>query len=247
MVSLRSFLFAVQSIVDEKPTYALGMDGSSGACDCIGLVIGAVRRAGGKWTGAHGSNWAARNAIAEMHHDHRYELGWCVFKARSTGLPAAYASDPDQRNYYHAGVVTSVNPLRITHCTSTSGKGGIKVDTVPGAWEHSGRLTDVNYDEEADETLEAAVVTAESGRSVNLRKSPTTASVVIERVPVGTLVYVTSRDSEWSAVQHGPKTGYMMSKHLVPEEPEDTENPVELTARELAAQVYELIKQHLQG
>ena len=41
-------------------------DGSDGYCDCIGLIIGAIRRMGLKWTGIHGSNWAARKEVEKL-------------------------------------------------------------------------------------------------------------------------------------------------------------------------------------
>lgn len=54
MISKDKFLEKVQEITASKPTYKLGHDGSDGTCDCIGLIIGAIRRAGGSWTGTHG-------------------------------------------------------------------------------------------------------------------------------------------------------------------------------------------------
>lgn len=46
MVTLEAFLIEVAKIKSEAPTYREGGDGSDGTCDCIGLVIGAIRRAG---------------------------------------------------------------------------------------------------------------------------------------------------------------------------------------------------------
>lgn len=51
MVTTESFLRGVDAIAGGKPTYRLGHDGSDGTCDCIGLIIGAIRRAGGTWDG----------------------------------------------------------------------------------------------------------------------------------------------------------------------------------------------------
>ena len=66
MVHMDAWLRKVDEIADEGPSYQLGHDGSDGTCDCIGLIIGAIRRAGGKWTGTHGSNWAARNTMVSI-------------------------------------------------------------------------------------------------------------------------------------------------------------------------------------
>ena len=63
MVTRKAFLRGVSAIQAEGPTYHAGGDGSDGTCDCIGLIIGAIRRAGGRWTGTHGSNYAARFAV----------------------------------------------------------------------------------------------------------------------------------------------------------------------------------------
>ena len=62
MVTLEAFLSGVAKIKSEAPTYREGGDGSDGPRDCIELVIGAIRRAGGGWAGTHGSNYAARFA-----------------------------------------------------------------------------------------------------------------------------------------------------------------------------------------
>lgn len=49
MISLKAFLDGIQAISDSRPTYREGQDGSRGECDCIGLIIGAIRRAGRSW------------------------------------------------------------------------------------------------------------------------------------------------------------------------------------------------------
>lgn len=70
-------------------------------------------------------------------------LGNLVFKAREPGedkydLPSSYKNHPDQRDYYHVGVVTSIDPLVISHCTGVPG--GIKKDNKLGAWHYTGKL-----------------------------------------------------------------------------------------------------------
>lgn len=87
MIALLAFLDALDSIVRDNPAYKLGFDGRNGYCDCIGLIIGALRRAGGKWTGTHGSNWAARNAMVSMGRSPRLELGAIMYKAWEPGAP----------------------------------------------------------------------------------------------------------------------------------------------------------------
>ena len=43
---LEAFIAQVEAIAQASPVYRPGGDGSDGTCDCIGLVIGAIRRAG---------------------------------------------------------------------------------------------------------------------------------------------------------------------------------------------------------
>ena len=63
---VNKFLEKVQVIKNLNPKRREPGDGSDGYCDCIGLVIGAVRRMGLKWTGIHGSNWAARKEFVKL-------------------------------------------------------------------------------------------------------------------------------------------------------------------------------------
>ena len=65
-MTIDEFLTNVQRIQAADPRYRLGRDGSDGYCDCIGLVIGAIRRSGGQWRGIHGTNWTARNAMHDL-------------------------------------------------------------------------------------------------------------------------------------------------------------------------------------
>lgn len=46
-MTVHEFMRGIQSIIDSRPAYKLGGFGLNGACDCIGLIIGGVRRAGG--------------------------------------------------------------------------------------------------------------------------------------------------------------------------------------------------------
>ena len=218
MVTMESFLRGVDAIAEEKPTYRLGHDGSDGACDCIGLIIGAIRRAGGKWAGTHGSNWAARNAMDTLHavaDPGDLHVGQAVFKAAEPGqsgynLPDRYKGDADTRDYYHVGVVRSVSPLEIVHCTGP----GIVHDNKLGKWNYAGWLRMVSrVNDEGEATgMQTAVVTAESGSTVNLRKTPHGA--LEDRVPVGSTVQVLDTMDGWARVTVDGKTGWMDLKYL---------------------------------
>lgn len=220
MISKDKFLEKVQEIATSKPTYKLGHDGSDGTCDCIGLIIGAIRRAGGSWTGIHGSNYSARYEMRELlpvTDAGELCLGDVVYKARTPGqagyaLPERYKNDPDQRDYYHVGVVTAVEPLEITHCTGP----GIVRDTKLGKWTYRGRLKKVDYNgTEGMETMaQMAKVTATSGSTVKMRSKPSTSDGLYWEVPVGATVQVAENTGGWAKVRYGDRTGYMMEEYL---------------------------------
>ena len=129
--AVQKFLAMVDVIKRLNPAYKQPGDGSNGTCDCIGLIIGAIRRMGLKWTGIHGSNYAARYqtvGLAKITSVTDLKLGDIVYKAYDKGnskwsLPSRYLQgheyyNGDLKDYYHVGVVTAVNPVVITHMTS---------------------------------------------------------------------------------------------------------------------------------
>ena len=217
---LKAFIAQVEAIAQASPVYRLGGDGSDGTCDCIGLVIGAIRRAGGSWTGTHGSNYAARYEMRELlpvTDAGELCLGDVVYKARTPGqagyaLPERYKKGPDQRDYYHVGVVTAVEPLEITHCTGP----GIVRDAKLGRWTYRGRLEKVDYDgaEVVENMVQTATVVADSGDDVKMRSTPSKTDGLYYKVPVGATVQVASVDGEWAKVRYQDRTGYMMVEYL---------------------------------
>ena len=158
---VQKFLAAVAKIKSLNPAYEQPGDGSNGVCDCIGLIIGAIRRIGLKWSGIHGSNYAARYqtvSLAYIQKESELELGDVIYKAcdedgvvrkacnsgsfkRKWDLPSRYWKgkqyyNGDLHDYYHVGVVTKVNPLNITHMTSPH----MKVDyNLSGGWNYHGK------------------------------------------------------------------------------------------------------------
>ena len=223
MISVKTFLDAIQQNVARIREYETGGDGSGGKCDCIGLINGAVRLAGGKWTGTHGSNWAARNAmrtLEPLYSPADLFLGEIVYKAKYPGdegynLPTRYDQDQDTKDYYHVGVVTSLSPLCITHCTSVPG--GIKRDDSLGQWRFGGELKLVEYvDDPVDEVLYQATVTAESGKTVRMRSQPSEKASVLAAIKIGTVVDVLDEMDGWREIAYGGKVGYMMEKFLRP-------------------------------
>ena len=227
MITLIKFLAGINAIIDSRPIYKLGQDGRNGQCDCIGLIIGAIRRAGGEWKGTHGSNYAARNEMQTLESPPRLEVGAAVYKYHEPGeagwnLPAAYANHPDQRDYYHVGVVISVSPLKIAHCTSWSGGSGIKIDTVIGKWRRGGRLKKVGYADapepgeppkEGDDTV-IGYINLPATSNVFHRISPNKSSAWFGRINGGEAVDVVSINNGWARVRWGGHDGYVMSKFV---------------------------------
>lgn len=230
---VKKFLAKVQAIAATNPKYRQPGDGSDGTCDCIGLLIGAIRRMGLKWTGIHGSNWCARRELVKLEkttNPNDLELGDAVLKAYAPGekgydLPARYKKggkyyNGDLNDYYHAGTVTQVNPLRITHMSSR-----ITVDPKQGKWFYHGKLKilvnaaggNVPVAPVTPDTPTAgcrAVVVAESGGTVNLRNRASRAGKILARVPLGTTITITEPGEKWATVKYGSISGYMMAEFL---------------------------------
>ena len=217
MVAVRDFLARVVEICSESPAYAKGHSGSDGLCDCIGLIIGAIRRAGGQWHGMHGSNYAARNEVEQLQkitHSGTLIPGELVFKAYEPGekgydLPARYKKD--LRDYYHVGVVVSASPLRIYHMTTPCPK----IDTKLGKWAWHGWPTKIAREGEIPmgETYQAIVI---GGGALNMRKEPKRSSQLIRQIPEGAVVDVlsVSADGAWGTVEYRGSRGYAMMEYL---------------------------------
>lgn len=221
------FMEGIQRNIDRVREYKLGMDGRNGQCDCIGLIIGAIRLMGGEWTGTHGSNYAARNEMknfGEIVGENMLNVGDIVYKAKKPeqsgwALPSKYSGNPDQRDYYHVGVVTGVKPLEITHCTSVSG--GIKRDSTLGQWQYVGQLIKV---------VEEAVYYHVKGGVLKMRHGPGVTYNVIGYIPNKAKVTYLGDSGEWMFVRYGNKSGYCMKEYLVAEnKPADAEDEVSIT------------------
>lgn len=248
MITVENFMSAIKQNESRVTHYQSGGDGSGdGGCDCIGLIIGAMRLAGPGWKGTHGSNYAARNTLQEgscpfkIKSENDLEYGMVVFKTRRPGdsgynLPDSYKNSGDLTDYYHVGVVAGVNPLQIDHCTKSSTVDGMTTDTKLGNWSHYGHMKSVDFGmmsykdgklcspelpwipwEEPEQKVQyQAKVVAESGSTVNMRKSPDRSSEVLYRVPLGTIVDVYFGDAEWHEIKYKNQHGYMMTKFLSP-------------------------------
>ena len=216
MVNVKDFLSRVVEICDEGPAYQKGHSGSDGLCDCIGLIIGAIRRAGGQWHGTHGSNYAARNEVEQLQRtDHPRTLipGELVFKSKEPGekgydLPSTYKKD--LRDYYHVGVVVSVSPLRIYHMTTPKPR----IDTKLGTWAWHGWPKKIAKGEiPMGETMYQAIVI---NGALNMREEASRGSRLIRQIPEGAMVdvYKVQEDGAWGMVGYRGSKGYVMMEYL---------------------------------
>lgn len=232
-MTIQAFLEGLEKNACRVTEYRLGMDGRGGGCDCIGLIIGAIRMAGGAWQGTHGSNYAARyemRVLQAIPSAAFLQAGDVVFKARVPGqegysLPSVYRQHPDQKDYYHVGVVESVNPLSIIHCTAVPG--GIRHDTVLGQWAYCGRWRGI---EERNPQRQNYRVT---GGALKIRSVPEKNGTVIGRLPDGAVVSAAPEPEHpaWLQVEYAGKMGYCMAMYLqAAETAERPDVPSELQA-----------------
>lgn len=216
----------VSEIAAEKPTYRIGGTGADGTCDCIGLVMGAMWRAGAVTYPLHSTNYFSRWEMATLESidDAKLQPMMLVFKARADAgeLHERYQNggryyNGDLRDYYHVGVVTGVNPLEITHCTSGGGVDGITVDSSTKGWTHAGQMIGVDYDGldvvPMPDTRKAVVQTGD-GNPLKMRKDPSTENPYIAKIPNGDEVAVHADAQGWAKITWRGLTGYCMSQFL---------------------------------
>lgn len=231
MTLLEKFINKIFVIKALKPKYRQPGDGSDGTCDCVGLIIGAFRRIGIKWSGIHGSNWFARKEVTNLkkiEDQSELKVGDAVFQVYEPGekgyaLPGRYKKggkyyNGDLRDYMHIGVVTSVEPFGITHMWKPT----VKTDTSVGKyWDYKGwlkRLGNEPIPELPAQTPVAnckARVNATSGKYVKMRKEPSTKCSIYEEIPIGAIVTIEEPGEEWAKISYGKwKNWYMMAKFL---------------------------------
>lgn len=98
------------------------------------------------------------------------------------------------------------------------------IDTKIGKWNYAAKLRPlVNagaYKEEKtpDPVIPSsgtqARVTAPSGGTVNMRRTPSLKGALIMRIKLGEIVEITEPGEEWCKIKYQKKTGYMMAQFL---------------------------------
>ena len=247
---VKSFLAKVEEIAAECPGYEQGHSGDDHLCDCIGLIIGALKRCGVRWSGIHGSNYAARSEMLDLKPITKsadLTPGEVVYKIRSPGaekyrLPDKYqkggsAYNGDLLDYYHVGVVVSSSPLRIRHMTTPQPK----MDTSIGKWAYYGWLKKISSgggDDKMRVSYRARVI----GGALNLRQQMDTKSARIAQIPDGATVQVTEEYPEWCLVEYEGQTGYVLSKFLaeIQKDPDGVTETITVNKKQLEA-IYDKI------
>ena len=246
-VDVKKFLTRVEEIAAEGPGYQHGHSGDDHLCDCIGLIIGAIRRAGGQWRGTHGTNYAARQEmkyLRKIENTGDLKAGEVVYKSYEPGvggynLPARYERGGDgytgdMRDYYHIGVVISGNPLRIRHMTTPKPK----MDTAIGKWSWHGWLKKISEGEKPMKvTYQAKVI----GGALNMRANMSTDAQRITQIPDGSTVTVTEEFPEWCLVEFEGQTGYVMSKFLAEIRPDPDGGETITVSREQLEKIYDTL------
>jgi len=222
-VDAKKFLQKVEEIAYESPSYRLGGSGKDGTCDCIGLIIGAIRRAGGEWNGIRGSNYAARSETEGLRTfcgNSDLMVGEVVYKSRKPGekgynLPEKYSLSGDKLDYYHVGVVESVYPLRIRHMTTPEPK----MDTSIGRWSHHGWLRKVaksdgiNDGQEGGGTMGETVYIAGGNVAapIHMRSGDSLNRKILKEIPQGAEAELIEYSTNWSKIKYGNTIGYVAS------------------------------------
>ena len=230
MIGVTAFIAKVRAIADRNPTYRTGGVGKDGTCDCIGLVMGAMYELGHKKYDMHSTNYFARYQMATLKKANEKDLhaGQVLFRARADDgrLNARYKSGGryytgDLLDYYHAAVVTRINPLEIIECTEYDNISGIVVRTNFKNWQYVGELKDVLYDgHENEERTEMAVsykaiVTTEKD-PLCVREWPV-AGIVLGKVPKGGTVEVLAEAGDgWPKIRYEKLVGYVSDQYLTP-------------------------------
>lgn len=228
-----TFLAGVRRIADSRPVYRTGGKGEDGTCDCVGLIIGALE----KKFDLHSSNYFARYQMRtkdSLLDESQLHEGSIVYKSRRDTSqlndryqPGGRYYTGDMLDYFHTGVVTGIDPLEITHCTSTSNIDGIAYDNSIRGWSHFGDMLDVEYADEEEPNMESynATVTAKSGSTVRMRSRPDDGAPTVTKVPIGQNVQVLETASGWEKIEWNGQRGYMMQEFVQKTENGQTEPP----------------------
>lgn len=232
MIDINKLVKSFEEIVGWKYE-SPGNNTKEGGIDCSGAFVRAYNKQNKKIY--HGSNRIIRvhtNGVFKIDMESQLEVGMPVFKSRDnlSGLhkdyhPGGRFYNPDlYKDFYHIGLVCSVNPLRIIHATTPVAK----VDTKLGNWGWSGYLSDADY---TFDSLDAPInplvpdipfnATVKfigyahnfpPNQTLNLRKKPN--GMVLYKLKYNEPVEVIEESGEWYRVKVPKAIGYVMKKFI---------------------------------
>jgi hypothetical protein len=194
--------------------------------DCSGAFVWAYEQFGLHIY--HGSNAIARQYVVKLLPVSQAKPGMAAFKIRKPGqahydLPAKYqpggaAYNGDLNDYYHIGLVDETGKNVYNAQSPDAGFGRSAVSK----WAYVAELKAVNYGGEVtpvepgkDEIpVGEYKITAQSGKTVRIRKGPSKNSNIVYEAPVGDTVKVLASNDGWATVEYTVK-GYMMTDYLI--------------------------------
>lgn len=245
------FIAKAEEIAAEEPSYRHGGSGTDGTCDCIGIIIGAIRRAGGQWRGMHGCNYAARAEMKDLKQivsTGDLIVGEAVFRVYEPGqggynLPERYGPGGqsytgDLRDYFHVGIVESVHPLRIRHMT----KPRPKMDTSIDRWDYHGKLKKISYGGEGSKMQHVIISGGNPDLPVNFREYASRDAKIIGEIHQGSkAVLIDGEGGTWNRIQWNQKTGYVMSAFVHPDDSGGDDGEMITVSRKELEQAYDIL------
>ena len=214
-----------QRMLTERWSYS--PDTSTGQVDCSGAFVWSYGQHGHSLY--HGSNRMAREEVDALIPIGSATLvpGMAAFKRREPGqpgyaLPASYQPggahfSGDLGDYYHVGLIDE-DVTRVLNAQSSAT--GFVASPISQNWSHVAYLRQVDYGAKEEHPMTTLRIHADNGKSVNLRKSPSTSAARIAQLPVGTTVTLIADAGDWAQVNASGRTGYVMRAYLT--EPETT-------------------------
>lgn len=161
--------------------------------------------------------------------------------ANDGGEPSKYKDD-GQGNASHVGICMG-KPGDQGAIHSSSSRGCVAWSkfnnkSITGGWNYAGFLKEVDYGQEIEavlaeegkdeDVMDNAIVVAENGKPVNMRREANKNSSAICQIPVGTEIFVVNgAGSEWYAIEYKGKKGFMMRQFVqLKEQPEETDESI---------------------
>lgn len=167
----------------------------------------------------HGSNtiWRKhtghKGTLAEM--AAYLQPGWAVFKWRKDGEPEQFVNDGEDDLYHMGCYIGSTEQYPEGAVIEAQGtKTGVVVTSITSGWSRAAEMAKVDYTATAETHATMAVVTAESGRTVNMRAEPSADAVIRKQVPIGAQVAVMDVTDGWALIQYDGLPGYMLERFL---------------------------------